>query len=180
MIRASIWAQDTRGVIGNGQSMLWRVPGDMRFFKEQTTGCPVIMGRASFEAIGRPLPDRTNIVLTRNHHYKADGVTTAASLEEAFEIGDKIAEESGAPMVWVIGGGDVYQQAMDYVDQLFVTDLDLTVPPSTPNLVYAPEIDPQMWRRVEDVSQNSWQGLSGDANWKVSVFQRVTPRAPEL
>ena len=123
MIRASIWAQDIHGVIGDGSAMLWRVPGDFAFFKEQTTGCPVIMGRASFEALGRPLPNRTNIVATRDPGYAHPGIVVVHSLDEAFVAAEDAAEKMGAPAIWVTGGGHVYAETMDTVDRLVVTYL---------------------------------------------------------
>lgn len=183
MIRASIWAQDIHGVIGDGSAMLWRVPGDFAFFKEQTTGCPVIMGRASFEALGRPLPNRTNIVATRDPGYAHPGIVVVHSLDEAFVAAEDAAEKMGAPAIWVTGGGHVYAETMDTVDRLVVTYLDLAVgsPDSagvaTSNLVFAPTIDPQEWEVVTSLSDADWRERSGDARWMVRVYDRRAPRS---
>ncbi len=170
-IRASIWAQDVNGVLGDGHRMLWRVPGDFAFFKEQTMGCPLIMGRASFEALGRPLPGRTNIVLTTNEGYSPEGVIVAHSLDQAFFVAEQVAQETNAHTVCVIGGAHVYAATMDMVDRLVVTDLDLEVAPEPgTRLVYAPAIDADEWEIVSE--DPTWREHSGDARWRVTVYQR--------
>ena len=168
--RASIWAQDVNGVIGDGHQMLWHVPADFAFFKAQTMGCPLIMGRASFEALGRPLSGRTNIVLTRNRAYAPDGALVAYTLEEAFALAEEDALTRGAPFIWVSGGAHVYQETMTMVDQLYVTQLDLEVPTKPGDaLVHAPKVDPLRWRVL--TSDADWREKSGDSRWKVTVYQ---------
>ena len=178
MMRSSIWAQDIHGVIGDGAAMLWRVPADFAFFKEQTTGCPIIMGRSSFEALGRPLPNRANIVLTRDVRYSRPGIVVAHSLDEAFAMAESAAEEMGASTVWVTGGGHVYAETMDMVDRLVVTYLDIAASaPDADNLVFAPVIDPQKWAVVTSESDEDWREHSGDARWMVRVYDRREPRS---
>lgn len=172
-LRAAIWAQDDRGVLGDGQRMLWHVPGDFGFFKEQTSGCPIVMGRASFEALGRPLPERTNIVLSRDHEFTAEGAQVRHTLADALELADQIANDTGAGTVWVTGGAQVYQQALEEVDRLVVTQLELEIPEELPGLVYAPEIDPSLWVLNEDLSDATWRPQSGDARWQVLVYDRA-------
>lgn len=198
MMRASIWGQDIHGVIGDGAAMLWRVPADFAFFKEQTTGCPIIMGRSSFEALGRPLPNRANIVLTRDVRYSSPGIVVVHSLDEAFAVAEAAAEEMGASTVWVTGGGHVYAETMDMVDRLVVTYLDIAASapaatdsitsvgtvtttdldsPAADNLVFAPVIDPQKWAVVTSESDEDWREHSGDARWMVRVYDRREPRS---
>ena len=105
------------GVIGDGNKLIWHISEDLKRFKAITTGHPVIMGRKTFESLGRPLPNRTNVVVTRNPHYFADGVLIADSLGEA--LGMFRAEEE----VFVIGGGEIYRQAMDMADRFFLTEV---------------------------------------------------------
>lgn len=170
---ASIWAQDRNRVLGNGHSMVWHVPADFQFFREQTLGCPIIMGRASFESIGRPLPGRTTIVLTRDFTFAAEGVLVAHSLDEAFDLGAQEAVRMEATTVWVTGGGSVYQNTMTTVDRLVVTELDLTVSAREgENLVYAPRIDPDIWTLREAESDDEWRDRSGDSRWRVRVYER--------
>lgn len=171
LLRASIWAQDVNGVIGDGHQMLWRVPADFIFFKEHTMGCPVIMGRSSFEALGRPLPGRTNIVLSRNVDYAPAGALVAHTIEEAFNLATADALATEAPFIWVSGGGHIYAETLGVVDRLYVTQLDLEVPTLPESqLVYAPKVDPQQWKVLE--SDDTWREKSGDARWKVTVYER--------
>ncbi len=95
IIVSSIWAQDRTGVLGSGSDMLWHVPDDSAFFKRTTMGAPVIMGRASWEALGRALPGRTNIVITRNPSYPAPGAVVVHSLDEALEAAIREAGSDG-------------------------------------------------------------------------------------
>ncbi len=112
-----IAAVASNGVIGGGNSILWHITEDFRRFRCITTGHPVIMGRRTFESIGRPLPQRTNVVITRQRGYRPEGVLTAASLEEALALFPPSEE------VFVIGGGSIYEQAMPLADRLYLTEV---------------------------------------------------------
>ena len=102
--------------IGNGGKLLFRISDDLKRFKKLTKGHPVIMGRKTFESIGRPLPERTNIVITRNPDYRAANIITVHSLEEAIQKAGELDSE-----VFVIGGGDIFKQALPLVDKLYLT-----------------------------------------------------------
>lgn len=110
--------------IGKNNELLFHVPDDLRRFKELTNGHPVIMGRKTFQSIekmlGKPLPGRTNIVITRDRDYRRDHVRVAHSLEESLEI----ALEEGPREIHIGGGAELYQQALPYVDKLFLTLFD--------------------------------------------------------
>lgn len=113
-----IAAQAANGAIGANNALLWHIPEDLKFFKKTTMGCPVIMGRKTWESLGRALPGRINIVVTKNRTYEATGAQVVTSLEEAFErVGhyDK---------VFVIGGAQIYRQAMRYADVIWLTRVD--------------------------------------------------------
>lgn len=139
----SIWAQTTTGVIGDGDNMPWHLPEDLKHFKESTWGAPVVMGRTSWEALGQwqPLPGRHNYVITRNTTYDAPGATVVPSLLDS--IARAAHDHPTAPILWVLGGGQVYSQAMNFVDELVITDIDMTAPPSF--RVHAPTPDPQVF-----------------------------------
>ncbi len=112
--------------IGNGGKLLVHISDDLKRFKAITKGHPIIMGRKTFESIGRPLPERTNIVVTRNPKFTAEGVVVASSLEEAIEKGTvaalRQAQGDDKHMeVFVIGGGEIYKQALPYTDKLYLT-----------------------------------------------------------
>lgn len=103
--------------IGKDNKLLWHIPNDLRRFKEITTGHTVIMGRKTHESIGKPLPNRTNIIITRNNDYKADGCIICKSLEDAIKF-SKERQESEA---FIIGGGEIYNQAINLADKLYLT-----------------------------------------------------------
>ncbi|MBD3688923.1 dihydrofolate reductase [Nanchangia anserum] len=171
-----IWAQDLRGTIGDGASMLWRVPADYRHFREVTTGHTVIMGRKTFESLGsRALPERRCIVVSSHPDPGWRGVERAPHLDAALEMSAADAEPR-----WIIGGGQLYAQAIDHADLLVVTTVKLTVEGS----VVAPHIGPE-WHRVDVAPEPSWpptcisdpegtwRDVSGDAAWRVSVYRRA-------
>jgi dihydrofolate reductase len=171
---SSIWAQDRTRVLGSGHGMLWHVPADYRHFRSSTVGCPVVMGRASWESLGDALPDRANIVITRTPGYSAPGALVVGSLEEAIDEGVSAARRDCAPTVWVTGGGRVYAEAMSVVDELVVTDLDLDVVAGGWGgpVVRAPRIDPELWAVDEARSDGDWRPVSGDARWRVTTWIR--------
>lgn len=175
---ASIWAQTADGLLGSGTEMLWRVPDDFAHFKSSTMNAPIIMGRSSWDALGRPLPGRTSIVITRNRDLIVEGALIAYSLEEALEMGQKDARERGSERVWVTGGAQIYQQAMQHVDELVVSLLELDQPTcericSSEHHVYAPEISPETWELLPSLSDEAWRPSSGDAvRWRVDVYRR--------
>ncbi|HLU53700.1 MAG TPA: dihydrofolate reductase [Acidimicrobiia bacterium] len=125
------------GVIGRDNDLPWRIPEDLRRFKQLTMGGVLVMGRRTYESIGRPLPGRRTIVVSRDPGLRIDGVEVAASLEEALAL-------AGDGGVYVVGGGEVYRQAMDLADVLEITEVDAEPEGDT----YFPEIDPAVWRQV--------------------------------
>ena len=131
------------GVIGAGGELPWHLPDDLAHFKQVTTGNVVVMGRKTFESIGRPLPRRTNIVVTRQPDWSADGVVTASSLTEALDLAE---EYDGDAMV--IGGGQIYALAMPLADRQVLTEVHATPEGDA----YYPAFDRDEWtetRRVE-------------------------------
>ena len=106
------------GAIGKGNALLWRLPEDLKFFKRTTLGCPVIMGRKTWDSIGRPLPGRRNIVITRNSDWRAEGAEVFHDLDSALVA---TTEES---KVFIIGGGELYAQALPLADELVITEVD--------------------------------------------------------
>lgn len=104
-------------VIGDNGRVPWRIPADLRRFRALTTGHPVIMGRKTYESIGRPLPQRTNIVVTRQPAYRADGCLVAGSLKMALKLAEPGDE------VFICGGGEIYQQALPLAGKLYLTVL---------------------------------------------------------
>ena len=116
-----IAAMANNRVIGLDNKMPWHLPGDLQHFKKVTSGKPVIMGRKTFESIGRPLPGRRNIIITRNKDYHASGIETVTTPEAALELVNDVAE------VMIIGGGNIYQQFLAQAQRLYLTFIDLDV-----------------------------------------------------
>jgi dihydrofolate reductase len=124
-------------VIGRDNDLPWRIPEDMRRFKELTMGGVLVMGRKTYESIGRPLPGRRTVVVSRNPDLEIEGVEMAPSLGMALEI-------AGGDDVFVVGGGEIYRQAMGVADVLEITEVDAEPEGDT----FFPEIDPNVWREV--------------------------------
>ena len=126
--------------LGKDNDLIWHLPADLKRFKKTTTGFPIIMGRKTFESIGRPLPNRTNIIVTRNADYHQDGCIVKSSLEEAVE---SVANEEHA---FIIGGAQIYNQA---IEQGLADRLDITlVQESFEADVYFPEFDKMEWELI--------------------------------
>lgn len=132
------------GVIGADGDMPWRIPADFAFFKRTTMGHPLVMGRTTFDSIGRPLPGRRSIVITRSRTWCHEGVEVVHSLDEALEVA---AAGEGGEEVFVAGGGQIYRQAMPHADRLLITEVDLEPEGS----VTFPPIDPEQWREASRV-----------------------------
>ena len=113
-----IVAHDKNRVIGYENQMPWHLPGELKYFKEQTMGKPMIMGRKTFESIGRPLPGRRNIVITRNENYQQEGIEVVKSLEEGIRLVED-AEE-----IMIIGGEQIFKLALPIADRLYITHIE--------------------------------------------------------
>ena len=134
---AMVVAASTNNAIGKDNKLLWTLPNDLKFFKNITWGFPVIMGRKSFEAINKPLPGRTNIVITRQPGWAAKGAITAADLNEALIK----AAETNAKQIFIIGGGEIYRQSMAVADTIYITRVHAVLDGDT----YFPEIPESEW-----------------------------------
>ena len=133
-----IVAISDNNAIGRNNELLWHISEDLRFFRRTTLGSPVIMGRKTFESIGRALPSRVNIVVSRGLK-TAEEVAVCPSLENAF----KVAEETNLEKCFVIGGGQVYSQALPLVDRLVVTHVHTVIQDAD---TFFPAIDPSIWQ----------------------------------
>lgn len=151
MEKCIIVAISDNNAIGRDNALLWHISEDLKFFRRMTSGHPVIMGRKTYESIGRPLPKRTNIVVSRGSE-APDGTLLAASLEQAFCLAEKavaenslLAQEEGQVQkrCFVIGGGQIYAQALELADRLIVTHVHTIIENAD---TFFPEIDPQQWK----------------------------------
>ena len=150
MEKCIIVAIADNNAIGRDNALLWHISEDLKFFKRTTSGCPVIMGRKTFESIGRPLPKRTNIVVSRGFD-APEGVVTVPSLEAAYSAASAALESSAAPesRCFVIGGGQIYSQALASADRLIVTHVHTVIENAD---TFFPAIDPALWK-VTDRSE---------------------------
>ena len=121
-----IVARADNGVIGIDNKLPWHLPCDLKYFKRVTMGKPVVMGRKTFESIGRPLPGRTNVVVTRNQDWSALGVRAVSSLRSGLKLACAQAELDGVDEVMLIGGATLYQESMALVDRMYVTQVHLS------------------------------------------------------
>ena len=133
-----IVAASRNGVIGAGGKLPWRLPADLQRFKQITMGHPILMGRKTFESIGKPLPGRTNIVITRQKSFQCSGTTVAHSLEEALRICEEETE------VFVIGGAEIFRQALPLADRIYLTRIEKDFEGDT--LLF--DIDPAAWKEA--------------------------------
>ncbi|BDH61558.1 dihydrofolate reductase [Lysinibacillus sp. PLM2] len=113
-----IVAHDKNRVIGYENKMPWHLPGELKYFKDTTMGKPMIMGRKTFESIGRPLPGRRNIIVTRNNEYSAEGIEIANSIDEAIALAGDVEE------IMVIGGEEIFKLVLPIADRLYITHID--------------------------------------------------------
>ena len=172
-----IWAQARGGVIGADGTMPWHLPEDLKHFKATTAGAPVVMGRRTWESFPprfRPLPGRTNIVITRDDSYTADGALRAASLEEGLTLAredlarrDRQEARQGADVLWVLGGGSVYAEAMPQADLLVVTEIDLEVEGDT----LAPAI-PADFTRSSAQPAEGWHEAGSGLRYRILTYAR--------
>lgn len=139
-------AATENNVIGKNNKLLWKLPNDMKYFKNITWPLPVLMGRKTFEAIGsKPLRGRRNIVITRQPGWKAEGVSTAKSLEEAI----KLTEADDVKEIMVIGGGEIYRQAMEKAGRIYMTRVHAILEGDT----YFPDIDTKHWKLISKIDR---------------------------
>jgi dihydrofolate reductase len=142
MIRSFIVARAENGVIGKDNGLIWHMPNDLKFFKETTTGHYVLMGRKSYESVGKPLPNRLNIIITRNTDYAVEGALVVHSLQEALDL----ALEQKQQEVFILGGGEIYRQALEkkLVDRIYLTEIKDRFEGDT----YFPELNAAEWEEI--------------------------------
>lgn len=156
-----IVAMDNNRVIGKNEKLPWHLPADLNFFKKVTMGHPIVMGRKTFESIGRPLPGRENIVITRNENYKTEGCTIINSVSNIKEIEKQIDEE-----VFIIGGAEIFKETFPIVDRLYITLIDDVFDGDT----FFPKFDENLWKLI-----SKEKGIKDDKNiynYYFLIFER--------
>ena len=155
------------GVIGYRGQLPWRLRSDLQHFKRLTVNKPVIMGRKTFDSIGKPLPERTNIVLTRDLRLAAPGAVLADSLDAAFDIAREDAARRGVDEIMVIGGSDVFDATMREADRLEITRVHAAPQGDT----HFPPIDPKSWRETR--RERHAKGPHDDADFTILTYERI-------
>ncbi len=161
-----IWAQSRDGVIGADGGLPWHLPEDMKQFRARTTGSTVVMGRRTWQSLPerfRPLPGRTNVVLTSDPDWSAEGAHRASSVADVL---DDVPDDDES--LWVIGGGTVYAAFLPHADRLVVTDVDVLVEGDT----WAPAVGPE-WRLVARTPEAGWAASSSGLRFAVSEYARA-------
>lgn len=151
-----IAAVSSNGVIGNKNALPWHLKGDLAHFKALTMGNPIIMGRSTFDSIGKPLAHRTNIVVTRNGAWRRKNALSASCIDKSLAMAVSIAKMAGQKRVFIIGGANIYRQTIHLADVLYITEVDGTISGD----VIFPKIDINAWKKVgnsQDIIEN---GLS--------------------
>ena len=161
-----IVAAASNGVIGRNNALPWHLPEDLQYFKRVTMGKPIVMGRKTYESIGRPLPGRTNVVISRDPGYSAEGVRVVASLELALLLATDIAEIDGVEELVVIGGEQIYREALPMAQRLYLTEVHADVEGDA-------MLPPIRWEEWREISRER-HGASGGNPYDYSfvVFER--------
>ncbi len=166
MIISCIVAKAKNNVIGLNNKMPWHISEDLKYFKRITSGHSIILGRKNFESIGKALPNRTNIIITRDKAYKCPGCIIANSIERAL----KIAYDQGDTEVFIIGGGQIYAQTQEYWDKLYVTEIE----ESFEGDVFFPILNIKEWKMIaQDCHAKS---DINKYNYCFNVYERNHPR----
>ncbi|MBO6851954.1 MAG: dihydrofolate reductase [Marinobacter sp.] len=168
MRKALIVAMSRNRVIGRNNQLPWYLPGDLRYFKQATMGKPIIMGRKTWDSIGRPLPGRMNVVISRNPQWEAPvGTIAAGSLQEALVKAEAQAEIEGGDEVMSIGGGQIYAEALPMVDRIYITQVHADVEGDA----FFPEVNWDGWEEIgrEDFSASD----NNPYDYSFVVYQRL-------
>ncbi len=162
----SIVACSKNRAIGKDNQIPWYLPADLKYFKKITSGNIIIMGRKTFESIGRPLPGRVNIVISRSKNLKMDGVLVFQSFLEALDFATKDLERT----TFIIGGGEIYRQAMPVSELIYYTEVDMEISDAT---VFFPEISFDDWQLISEEKHEKDEQNPFDYNFK--VYKRLNP-----
>lgn len=166
-ILSMIVATADNNIIGKDNDMPWHLPADLAYFKQVTLGKPIIMGRKTYESIGRPLPGRRNIVISRDESYQAAGIDTVTSVEQALALVDGSCGDEAVAEIMVIGGGAIYQHCLPKADRLYVTHIDAAIDGDT----QFPHYDDGSWQKISSELRESDEKNAYDLDF--CVYQRA-------
>lgn len=163
---AMIVAMAKNRVIGVEGKLPWYLPEDLKFFKRMTQAKPLVMGRKTYASIGKPLPNRLNIVVTRDTNFAAEGVRICHELPAALALADQQATIEAAEEIMVMGGGEIYRQALPHAQRLYITEVDIDV---DGDAVF-PELSMEEWQEVQRVAGNP---AEGQPQYDFVVYERI-------
>lgn len=166
---ALVVAVARNGVIGEHNGLPWKLPSELRRFREITVGHPCIMGRKTWEGIGKPLKNRNNIVLTRGAPILVEGVVSVRTLEQAIATASACAETRGAREIMIIGGGEVYLQTLPMASRVYFTRVDMDAAGDT----HFPDLDPEDW--VEVAREDHAPGPGDSCSYVLTTLDRRAP-----
>ena len=158
-----IVAMGLKNEIGANNQLLWHLPKDLKHFKEITSGHPIIMGRKTYESIGKPLPNRTNIVVSTKKDWFEEGILIVGSLKEAIKFAKKMDEE-----IFIIGGGNIYEQTIDLAEKLEVTQVNAELKAD----IFFPKINPKIWNKTNEVSHEKDE--KNEYDFSFQTYERKT------
>ena len=152
--------------IGIDNKLPWHLPEDLKYFRRLTTGNIVIMGRKTYESIGKPLPNRSNIVISQNPHFQAEGVKVVRSIADALYLAKSIGDIDGTPEAFIIGGAQIYQQTLPLAQRLYLTQVEKTVVGDA----FFPAINPAEWR---EIASEPHYYEPADTHYRFVVYERL-------
>jgi dihydrofolate reductase len=164
---ALVAAVARNGAIGADAALPWRLSSDLKRFKALTMGKPLIMGRKTFQSIGRPLPGRAIVVITRDPDFAPEGAAVASDIAAALRLAEAKARAAGADEVVVAGGGEIYAQTIGRADRLYITEVDLAPKADA----HFPPIDPTLWREVR--REAGVRGPRDEADFAYVEYERL-------
>ena len=159
MITSIIVATSENNVIGKDNRLPWHLPADLKYFKNTTWALPIIMGRKTFESIGKPLPGRHNIVVTRNKDYKADGATVVSNLDDAV----KAAESNDVKELFIIGGAELFNTTMNQAQRIYLTRVHANIEGD----VFFPDLNKKEWHLISEKNKEADEKNEYDLSFQV-------------
>lgn len=156
-------AMDKNNVIGKDNTLPWHLPADLAYFKKVTMGHPIVMGRKTFDSIGRALPGRENIVITRDVNYHAEGITVIHSIDEILSMRDKTENE-----IFVIGGAEIFNAILPYSDRLYITEIEAEFEGDT----YFPTFDRSAWKLISE--EKGPKNEKNPYDYSFLVYEKIT------
>jgi len=163
MVITLVVAAAKNNAIGKDNHLLWRLPNDMKYFKNVTWGMPVLMGRKTFESLGKPLPGRKNMVLTKQPGYKANGIVAVTNIDDAIFL----TKEMDVKELMVIGGGEIYRSVFEKANRIHLTRVDAAFEADT----FFPAIDPAIWKLVSKKDHEA--DVKHSYNYSFQVWEKI-------